>query len=137
MKGGFGRSAVPRPDDGNGRNGKGFPEVGAALAGTMQSVVRINGKGDTIISVGVPIGPTRAVQGVLLLSTLGGDIDAVIAAERWTIIKIFLVSAAIMFALSLFLAGTIAEPMRRLAEASPCTTASRRSSASPPTSHTS
>ena len=53
----------------------------------------------------------------MLLSTLGGDIDSIIASERWTIVRIFLVSAAIMFLLSLFLAGTIAEPIRRLAEA--------------------
>ncbi len=117
VKGGFGRSEAPRPDDSGGRNGKSFPEVGAALTGTMQSVVRVNGKGDTIISVAVPIQSGRTVQGALLLSTLGGDIDSVIAAERWAIIKIFLISAAIMLALSLFLAGTIAEPMRRLAEA--------------------
>jgi two-component system sensor histidine kinase ChvG len=53
----------------------------------------------------------------LLLSTQGGDIDSIIASERWAILRIFLVSAAVMLILSLFLAGTIAEPMRRLAEA--------------------
>ena len=60
----------------------------------------------------------RSVRGALLLSTLGGDIDSIIATERWAIVRIFLVSAVIMFLLSSFLAGTIAEPMRRLAEAS-------------------
>ena len=55
--------------------------------------------------------------GALLLSTLGGDIDVVIATERWAIIRIFLVSAGVMLLLSLLFAGAIAEPMRRLAEA--------------------
>ena len=58
------------------------------------------------------------MKGVLLLSTQGGDIDSIIASERWAIVRIFLVAAAIMFLLSLLLAGTIAEPMRKLAEAS-------------------
>ena len=57
------------------------------------------------------------MRGALLLSTQGGDIDTIIASERWAIVRIFLVSAGVMFLLSLFLAGTIAEPMRRLAEA--------------------
>ena len=48
---------------------------------------------------------------------MGGDIDAIIAAERWGIIRIFLVSAGVMLLLSLFFASTITEPMRRLAEA--------------------
>ena len=95
-----------------------FPEVAEALGGSVQNVVRVNSRGDTIISVAVPISRwLRTVQGALLLSTLGGDIDTIIASERWTIVRIFLVSAAIMFLLSLLLAGTIAEPIRRLAEA--------------------
>ena len=117
VKGRFNRTESPRIDEFAGRNGKNFPEVSAALNGTMQNIVRINGKGDTIISVAVPIQSGRVTQGALLLSTLGGDIDSIIASERWAIVRIFLVSAAIMFLLSLFLAGTIAEPMRRLAEA--------------------
>ena len=58
-----------------------------------------------------------AVRGALLLSTQGGDIDAVIASERWAILRFFLVLAAVMFVLSMSLAGTIAEPVRKLAEA--------------------
>jgi two-component system sensor histidine kinase ChvG len=118
VKGRFGTPDPPRTQEFNGRNGKNFPEVAAALTGATHNVVRVNAKGDTIISVAVPIQRQRSVKGALLLSTLGGDIDSIIAAERWAIVRIFLVSAAIMFLLSLFLAGTIAEPMRRLAEAS-------------------
>ncbi len=117
VKGHFGKAEPTRPDEFAGRNGKNFPEVAGALAGSTQNVVRVNARGDTIISVAVPIQRLQTVQGALLLSTLGGDIDTIIASERWTIVRIFLVSAAIMFLLSLFLAGTIAEPIRRLAEA--------------------
>ena len=118
VKGRFGKSDPPRTEEFAGRNGRDFPEVAGALNGTTQNVVRVNAKGDTIISVAVPIQRMRAVKGALLLSTLGGDIDGIIATERWAIVRIFLVSAVIMFLLSSFLAGTIAEPIRRLAEAS-------------------
>ena len=57
------------------------------------------------------------MRGALLLSTQGHDIDSIIASERRAIFRIFLVSATVMFLLSLPLAGTIAEPIRKLAEA--------------------
>ncbi len=111
------RPELPLYEDIGMGNGKAYPEVAAALGGTPQPVVRANSKGETIISVAVPVQRFRSVRGVLLLSTLGGDIDAIIATERWAIIRIFLVSAGVMLLLSLLFAGTIAEPMRRLAEA--------------------
>ena len=117
LRGNFSRGAAPTYEEVGGGNGRAFAEVAHALDGAGESVVRLNNKSETIISVAVPIQRFRAVRGALLLSTQGGDIDHVIAAERWAIIRIFLVSAGVMFVLSLSLAGTIAEPMRRLAEA--------------------
>ena len=98
-------------------NGRGYPEVASALEGKPQSFVRVNARGETVISVAAPIQRFRAVRGALLLSTQGHDIDSIIASERRAIFRIFLVSAAVMFLLSAALAGTIAEPMRKLAEA--------------------
>ena len=40
----------------------------------------------------------------LLLSTQGGDIDTVIASERWALLRVFLVLATVMLLLSLLLA---------------------------------
>jgi two-component system sensor histidine kinase ChvG len=98
-------------------NGKSYPEVTRALSGGAQSIVRVDAKRETIVLVAVPIQRFRAVRGALLLSTQGDDIDKIIASERWAIVRIFLVSSVIMFLLSLFIAGTIAEPIRRLAGA--------------------
>ncbi len=117
LKGYFGYSNLPLYEDIGVGNGKAYPEVTRALSGTAQSIVRLNARGETIVSVAVPIQLFRTVRGALLLSTRGGDIDAIIASERWAIIRIFLVSAFVMLLLSFFLAGTIAEPMHRLAEA--------------------
>lgn len=100
------------PDD-----GKGYQEVARALNGQDASMVRINDHGDVIVSVAVPVQRFRAVRGALMLSTQGADIDNMVTAERLAILKVFLIAAAVMVVLSILLAGTIAEPVRRLADA--------------------
>jgi two-component system, OmpR family, sensor histidine kinase ChvG len=98
-------------------DGKGYAEVAQALNGENASMVRINERGDVIVSVAVPVQRFRAVRGALMLSTQGADIDNMVEAERLAIIKVFLVAAGVMIVLSILLAGTIAEPVRRLADA--------------------
>ena len=71
----------------------------------------------SIVSVAVPIQRFRAVLGALLLSTQGGDIDKIVAAERQAILHVFGVARAGHVLLSMLLACTIAEPLRRLADA--------------------
>ena len=97
-------------------NGKGYSEVARALDGIKGSMVRVNDRGEVIVSVAVPVQHFRAVNGVLLLSTQGGDIDNMVTAERLAILKIFGVACVVMIVLSLLLAGTIAGPVRRLAD---------------------
>jgi two-component system sensor histidine kinase ChvG len=79
-------------------------------------MVRINERGEVIVSVAVPVQRFRAVRGALMLSTQGADIDDVLAAERLAIFKWFLIAAGVMMVLSFLLAGTIGGPVRRLAE---------------------
>jgi two-component system, OmpR family, sensor histidine kinase ChvG len=98
-------------------NGKGYPEVAEALNGQNARKVRINEHGDVIVSVAVPVQRFRAVRGALMLSTQGADIDDMVEAERLAILKVFLVAAGVTVLLSILLAGTIAEPVRRLADA--------------------
>ena len=99
-------------------NGKSLPEVAEALNAKISAMTRVNATGETIVSVAVPIQRTSFVRGALVLSTRGGDIDKVISAERWGLLRFFLVIAAVMLVLSLSLANTIAEPVRKLADAS-------------------
>ena len=98
-------------------NGKGYQEVAQAFNGQDASMVRINERGDVIVSVAVPVQRFRAVRGALMLSTQGADIDNMVEAERLAILKVFLIAAGVMVVLSILLAGTIAEPVRRLADA--------------------
>nr|WP_036838829.1 stimulus-sensing domain-containing protein [Pleomorphomonas oryzae] len=100
-----------------GANGRGYPEVEQALNGSPGTVVRVTEAGEMIVSVAVPVQRFNVVVGSLLLSTEGGDIDAIVTAERWGIFRVFLVAAAVTTTLSFLLAGTIARPLRRLAAA--------------------
>ena len=98
-------------------NGRNLTEVMRALSGQTASLERTNALGQTIVSVAVPIQRFRAVRGVLLLSTQGGDIDTIISAERMAILRIFGVAAGVMLIVSALFAGTIAGPIRRLSAA--------------------
>jgi two-component system sensor histidine kinase ChvG len=98
-------------------NGRDFPEVAAALNGASVSVVRLNERREIIVLVSVPVQRFRAVLGALVLSTTGGEIDDVLAAERRIVLMTFGFVALVAFLLSVLLAGTIAEPIRRLSAA--------------------
>ncbi len=98
------------------QNGSIYSEVTRALTGLPSSMERVNDRGELIVSVAVPIQRYRAVLGTLMLSTRGGDIDAIVRAERLAIVQVFLVALGVTILLSVVLAGTIAEPVRRLAE---------------------
>jgi two-component system sensor histidine kinase ChvG len=113
----FRRGDLPLYEEIGAGNGRAYPEVEAALAGSPASVVRVSPRGELIVSVAVPVQRFRAVLGSLLLSTQGGDIDAIVRAERVAIMRVFLVAAAVTMVLSILLAGTIAGPVRRLAAA--------------------
>jgi two-component system sensor histidine kinase ChvG len=97
-------------------NGKGYPEVTQTLAGLKASMVRVNDRGEVIVSVAVPVQRFRAVRGALLLSTQGGEIDQAVEAERLQIVTVFLILLGVMVVLSMLLARTIAGPVARLAE---------------------
>lgn len=113
----FRRTDLPIYREQPGGNGSAFPEVMDALMGSPTTVVRISEKGEQIVSVAVPIQRFRAVLGVLMLNTQGGDIDKIIAAERKAIFRVFGVASAVTVILSILLASTIANPLRRLSAA--------------------
>lgn len=112
----FGRGDLPLYKELGPENGKAYPEVAQALNGSPTQMVRINDHGEVIVSVAVPVQRFRAVRGALLLSTQGADIDEMVEAERLAIMKVFLIAAGVMVVLSILLAGTIAGPVRRLAD---------------------
>ena len=92
-------------------------EVYAALGGAVARGERVNARGELIVSVSVPIQTLRKVHGALVLSTEGGDIDAIVRSERISILQVFLVALAVSVVLSVLLAKAIGRPIERLAQA--------------------
>jgi two-component system, OmpR family, sensor histidine kinase ChvG len=100
-----------------GQNGSDYSEVVSALEGKAATIVRVSPDNELIVSVAVPVQRFRAVLGVLQLSTQGGDIDKIILAERWAVIRVFAVAALVTGLLSLLLASAIATPLQKLSAA--------------------
>src|SRR5262249_18722923 len=98
------------------QSGSSYEEVAAALKGQKRSMVRVNSRGEVIVSVAVPVHRSRTIHGALMLSTQGDDIDQMVTAERLAILKVGGVASSVMMLLSILLASTIAGPVRRLAD---------------------
>ena len=107
---------LPRYLEGGG-DGRIYQEVNSALSGKMASAQRVDEQNRLVLSVAAPVESFRTIYGVLLLSTEGGDIDDILRQERFPLIGVCLVAFAVMVLSSAYLAGTIAEPVRRLAAA--------------------
>ncbi|MDP9103237.1 MAG: stimulus-sensing domain-containing protein, partial [Pseudomonadota bacterium] len=100
-----------------GEDGRVYREVQSALNGATAAAERVDYQNRLVLSVAVPVQGVRAIYGVLLVSTEGGDIDDILRQERATLIEVFIVALLVMLFSSLYLAGTIAEPIKRLAAA--------------------
>jgi two-component system sensor histidine kinase ChvG len=95
-----------------------YPEVEQALDGKVASMVRSDPiAGGLILSVGVPVRHYKEVLGALLISVGSADLERQVNAVRADILRLFLFDLAFTVLLSLYLAGTIARPVRRLAQA--------------------
>lgn len=100
-----------------GSDGRVYSEVNSALSGEPAVAERVDEHNRLVLSVAVPVQRFKAIYGVLMASTEGGDIDDILRDERATLLEVFLVALAVMLLSSLYLAGVIAEPIRRLAAA--------------------
>ncbi len=94
-----------------------YIEVERALGGESRGMVRLDRRGRLVLSVAVPVQRYRQVLGALMLSKDGADIEAAVRDRRLDILVVFAMALGVTILLSLYLAGTIARPVRRLAEA--------------------
>ena len=103
-----------------------YREVRSALAGESARALRDGGDAGAILSVAVPVQRFKRVQGALMLSTTIADVEASVREVRVAILKLFALGLGVTVLLSVFLASTIARPVRRLAEAADAVRPGRR-----------
>jgi two-component system sensor histidine kinase ChvG len=94
-----------------------YRETITALAGRPDAEVRRHESGGMVISVSVPVQRYRQVVGALMLSHGSGEVERAMRAIRIDILQVFGVALGVTILLSVYLAATIARPLKRLAAA--------------------
>ena len=103
-------TASPRAHD--------YAEVEEALRGETGAAIRRDPEGDGLVfSVAVPVQRYKEVLGAVMLSTGSREIQDGLRNVRLELLRIFGVALLVTVLLSVYLAGTIARPIRRLAAA--------------------
>jgi len=94
-----------------------FPEAASALRGFNASAVRVAPDGMLIMSAAVPVQRYKQVLGALMLTRDNRAIAASLREVRYDMMVIAAAALGITVLLSLYLAGTITQPIVRLARA--------------------
>jgi len=94
-----------------------YEEVERALFGDTLGMARVDPSGRLVLSVAVPVQRYRQVLGALMMSKDGAEVEAAVRDRRLDVLLVFAVALGVTILLSLYLAGTIARPIRRLAAA--------------------
>lgn len=98
-------------------NGRELDEVSRALDGDPSGTARLRRDRNIVLSIAVPIQRYRQVVGALMLTKDGAEVATAVRDRRQDILFVFGVAFAVTVMLSLYLASTLARPIRRLAEA--------------------
>ncbi len=112
-----GTEDLPAYAEGPTQSAEDYPEVVAALSGGDAGAARRGARGQLVLSQAVPVQRYRQVLGALLLTKDGSAIEQAVAQRRIDVLVIFAIATSVMVLLSLYLAGTIARPIRNLARA--------------------
>ncbi len=99
------------------QRGADYPEVLRAMSGETATVVRSSQSTNMILTVAVPVQRYKQVLGELMLSKGSQNIDEALFEVRQDIMNVFGVALGVTILLSVYLAGTIARPIHRLATA--------------------
>ena len=110
-----------------GDTGTDFPEVGRALeTGDSTRALRLRADRQKVLMVAVPVQFYKQVVGAVLVSRNGRHIDERLFSVRRSILGMFAAVLALTVLTSIYLASTIARPVRRLAEAAAWVRSSKR-----------
>lgn len=94
-----------------------YEEARVAFLGDEGQAVRRAAGGGLVLSVAAPVQRFKQVLGALMLSTDGRNIEQALRTVRRDILRLATATLVLTVLLSLYLAGTIARPIRHLARA--------------------
>ncbi len=110
-----GRAKMPTYHDNPASPVTANPDLRAALAGDTASTAWLDADGHLLLTAAAPVQHYKLVLGAVLLNRDGDSIETAIRSTRLDIAKVFTAALAITVLLSLYLAGAIGRPIRRLA----------------------
>lgn len=108
---------LPRYKESAVQSASDFPETLSALTGDPAVAARRLGHNGLLLSAAVPVQRYKQVLGAIMLSKDGKRIEDALYDVRMDILRVVGVALTVTILLSLYLAGTIARPIRRLAQA--------------------
>ena len=94
-----------------------YPDASLAIKGTVSGTAWKDKDGEIILTASAPVLKTRRMIGVVLLSRNGEEIQNAVDQMRFDVLTGFLASLSVTIFLSLYLAGVIARPLKKLARA--------------------
>ena len=94
-----------------------FEEAIYALRGEPRAEVRVNARDDLMLSAAAPVSRYKQVLGAVVVTKDSADIENSLRRVRLDILQVLAIVMAMSVLVSLYLAGTIARPVRRLAAA--------------------
>ena len=92
-----------------------LPEAEYALGGEIATATYAGPDRHLMLSVGLPVQRYRQVLGAVAVSRSSQGIDEAVRSVRLDILAVFTAAVGVTVLLSIYLAGTIARPIRRLA----------------------
>ncbi|WP_435640819.1 stimulus-sensing domain-containing protein [Micavibrio aeruginosavorus] len=94
-----------------------YPDAAVALTGRISATAWEDRQGKIRLTAAAPIRKVENVIGVVMLSRDGREIESAITQMRYDVLTVFLGALSITIFLSMYLAGSIGRPLKKLARA--------------------
>lgn len=94
-----------------------YPDAARALRGKISATAWRTTDGKVMMTAAAPVQKSTQVMGVVLLTRDGREIDRAMVQVRFDVLTVFLGALSVTIFLSLYLAGIIGRPLKKLAKA--------------------
>jgi len=94
-----------------------YPDAELALQGRVAATAWRNKNGKVIMTAAAPVQKSKQLLGVVMLTRDGKAIEQAMMGVRFDVLTAFAIALGLTVLLSLYLAGIIARPMKKLARA--------------------